>query len=64
MRPQAPCKECLNREVGCHAVCKDYIQFQSDKLDETNMIRESKKTYNEHMGYITQRKIHRERAHR
>lgn len=31
----APCKGCDKREVGCHAVCKEYIAFRKakDKLN-------------------------------
>lgn len=31
----APCKGCDKREVGCHAVCEEYIAFRKakDKLN-------------------------------
>ena len=25
-----PCKDCLNREIGCHSQCKKYIKFKND----------------------------------
>ena len=25
-----PCKDCPNREIGCHSKCKKYIQFKND----------------------------------
>lgn len=24
-----PCKNCADRKIGCHGVCKDYIEYQS-----------------------------------
>ena len=26
----SPCKDCLNREIGCHSKCKKYIKFKND----------------------------------
>ena len=26
---QAPCKDCSDREIGCHSSCRRYIDFQS-----------------------------------
>lgn len=28
MRP--PCKDCVDRSVGCHSTCKKYKQFKED----------------------------------
>lgn len=25
-----PCKDCPNREIGCHSKCEKYIQFKND----------------------------------
>ena len=25
-----PCKDCPNREIGCHSQCKKYIKFKND----------------------------------
>ena len=27
MKPQSPCKDCKEREVGCHAACKKYAGY-------------------------------------
>lgn len=24
----APCKDCARREVGCHAKCKEYLEYR------------------------------------
>lgn len=33
--PNAPCKECEERQVGCHSTCELYKEFRQ-KLDERN----------------------------
>ena len=43
-----PCKDCLKRHIGCHAVCPDYLTFQRanearkkkhyDELEKDNLI--------------------------
>ena len=30
MKPQAPCKDCRNRTVTCHGVCKKYQAFRTE----------------------------------
>lgn len=27
----APCKDCPNRKVGCHADCKPYLEFAEER---------------------------------
>ncbi|WP_455256740.1 hypothetical protein [Peptoniphilus asaccharolyticus] len=45
----APCKNCEEREVGCHSNCKRYIEY-----DKTmDHIRDSRKKLVELEGYIT-----------
>lgn len=34
-RPNAPCKDCPDRVLGCHAICEKYIIFK-EKLNEYN----------------------------
>lgn len=33
MKPAAPCMGCEEREVGCHATCPRYIQYQKENRD-------------------------------
>lgn len=28
--PEAPCKDCKNRILGCHSKCKEYLKFKVD----------------------------------
>ena len=34
-RPKVVCKDCSNRNPGCHSICQDYISFKKD-LEEYN----------------------------
>ena len=36
MRPQAPCKDCENRHMGCHSSCQLYLDYKerNDKRRE------------------------------
>lgn len=29
MKPQSPCLECEEREIGCHAQCEKYAEYRS-----------------------------------
>jgi hypothetical protein len=28
---KAPCKNCADRNVGCHGICKDYMEWCADQ---------------------------------
>lgn len=32
---KGPCKDCLERQLGCHSICKKYISYKKE-VDETN----------------------------
>ena len=38
----SPCKDCTDREIGCHSICENYKYFRR-KLDEYKNIVCSKK---------------------
>lgn len=27
----APCKGCVDRRLGCHGVCKDYVEYSTQR---------------------------------
>lgn len=33
-KTESPCKDCVDRFVGCHSTCEMYIQFKKDGLAE------------------------------
>ena len=40
-----PCKGCNKRAVGCHAICKDYKNWQSSGIEIKEPFIEPKKKY-------------------
>lgn len=38
-RQTAPCKDCKDRNVGCHSTCQKYIEFQRINEQEREAIR-------------------------
>lgn len=28
---QAPCKDCKDRQLGCHSICQKYIDFKKEQ---------------------------------
>lgn len=41
MKPQAPCKDCYKRYLGCHSECADYIDYNNkqQKIRDERMAR-------------------------
>ena len=48
-KPMPPCKDCRDRQVGCHAACEKYREFteandkyraESDKIEIRDYIRD------------------------
>lgn len=39
---KAPCKDCPNRQVGCHSTCEKYIVFRKER-DELNELKNKAK---------------------
>lgn len=42
MKPQSPCKDCPDRELGCHSKCQKYIDFRK-AVDADNLIKDQKR---------------------
>ena len=39
---KSPCKDCVDRQVGCHSTCEKYIAFRKE-LDDLHEVVERKK---------------------
>lgn len=37
---QPPCKDCSNREVGCHSACKLYLEYKEIRIKEIKWCKE------------------------
>lgn len=55
----APCKECGEREVGCHAICERYKEWTDTNEAEKEELRRKKREYHAVATYM---KEARERA--
>lgn len=38
----APCKDCSDRHLGCHASCREYNKFTSERAEELKLISQKK----------------------
>ncbi len=52
MEPKAPCKDCQERELGCHDRCEKYQAFRVERQEYNLKIAE----INGFDNYITKRK--------
>lgn len=39
---EGPCKDCVDRRVGCHDRCEKYKQFKIDREDNNKKLKEYK----------------------
>lgn len=39
------CKNCMNRELGCHSICSEYLEFRKIKELEYKARLDKKATY-------------------
>lgn len=40
--PQAPCKECKDRILGCHSTCKKYLSYRKELNNYNAMVKNEK----------------------
>ena len=45
--PAGPCKDCLNRFVGCHADCEKYKEFRAEMDRANELIKKNKMDNNQ-----------------
>lgn len=51
MSGKNPCKSCDKRNIGCHASCADYIDWNAARMKEADKIRSEKYKYRNFEGY-------------
>ena len=56
-----PCKNCTDRDPGCHAHCEKYIGWKKGYLDERKAINDVKYKDYEFMRLVRDRKDKKER---
>ena len=47
--PAVPCKDCTDRQLGCHSTCSKYKQYATDRSTYTNTVRARKYEYEDNM---------------
>lgn len=53
--PKAPCKDCPDRQVGCHSTCEKYIEFKKE-ADEQRLKRIEQGNINQYMREASERR--------
>lgn len=54
-----PCRNCENREVGCHATCDRYINWKAEHIKSKRKRFEQKQTDYQYMAVASIRKAKR-----
>lgn len=52
----SPCKDCEEREIGCHSVCEKYQDYFKRNEERKQRIRDSKKALTDYRGYVNSRR--------
>lgn len=47
MGKQSPCRYCCDRKVGCHGICKDYIEWSNEHNKQREQIYKQQETVSE-----------------
>ena len=45
----APCKDCVNRVVGCHSACDKYKKFSDDRKEYVRKVNDCRRKEREYM---------------
>ena len=49
----SPCKHCADRTLGCHGICKDYVEWQEMVAKRRRWLRKQKAQTAIHKGSFT-----------
>lgn len=47
----SPCKDCVDREIGCHSVCEKYIQYLKEKDEYNKKVSNARKKENDILSF-------------
>lgn len=45
----APCKDCVNRDIGCHSTCDKYKKFADDRKEYVRKVNACRRKEREYM---------------
>ena len=60
---KAPCKDCADRDIGCHSGCFDYNNYKRNHYHEESARREEQRIQNDYVSFQIERREHARRAH-
>jgi hypothetical protein len=61
VRVNAPCKDCADRNAGCHSTCLAYKDYLENHTKDLQMLYDDKKNSIAHLGYLKEQKTKRMR---
>lgn len=61
MKPTPPCKDCQDREIGCHGKCPKWADYEQAKIDRIKSIAEANRSDCLYMSVMKKQKDKRMR---
>ena len=60
-----PCKDCSDRQIGCHGICERYKSWNADHIEQNRKIRTEREKDNLYRSYVaeTSARNNKRRAH-
>lgn len=63
--PKSPCKDCSDRQIGCHSECEKYISWRAEHEKVSETIRADKMRVHDADAFLTdQHRKYKQAIHR
>ena len=60
---KAPCKDCADRDLGCHSTCKPYKEYKKEHERGTEAMKRERDAVNNYVSFQIERREHARRSH-
>lgn len=60
---KAPCKNCAERDLGCHSTCGPYIQYKEIYQRGVEAMKRERDAVNNYVSFQIERREHARRSH-
>ena len=60
---KAPCKDCADRDLGCHSTCEPYKDYKKRYERGIEAIKRERAATNNYISFQIERQEHARRAH-
>ena len=60
---KAPCKNCADRDLGCHSTCKPYNDYKKEYERGTEAMKRERDAVNNYISFQIERREHARRTH-